>query len=206
MPGDGELLFDALLIDLHKTYPQLSISVTETMDVYEQVLNGTRDIGVTTIPQKVDDRIAVVPLFHEEFSLAIRSDHPLAKSKAVPFEQLQHLKMVMFSSDYQMTKVIQACCQQRGIAINNPIVSSTLSTLPTLVRQGIGATILPRMLIDYINDENITAVTLLNPTPTQDICILYRMDKFMGQAAQLFINELQAFIQRVTDQTGRSLG
>ncbi|WP_372631178.1 LysR family transcriptional regulator [Cohnella sp.] len=206
LPGDGELLFDALLIDLHKTYPQLSLSVTETMDVYEQVLNGTRDLGVTTVPQKVDDRIAVVSLFDEEFSLAIRSDHPLAKSKAVPFEQLQHLKMVMFGSDHQITKIIQACCQEQGIVMNNPIVTSTLSTLLTLVHQGIGATILPRMLLDYIKDENITAVTLLNPTPTQGICIIYRVDKFMGQAAKLFIKELQAFIQRVKDQTGRSWG
>jgi DNA-binding transcriptional LysR family regulator len=91
-------------------------------------------------------------------------------------------------------------------ALKIPIAGSTLSTLLTLVHQGLGATILPRMLLDYINDENITAVTLLKPTPTQDICIIYRKDKFMGQAAKLFIKELQAFIQRVKDQTVRSLG
>lgn len=73
LPGDGDLLFDALLVDFHRTYPKISIRVTETMDVYEQVLDGTRDLGVTTAPSKPDDRIAVIPLFHEEFALAIRA-------------------------------------------------------------------------------------------------------------------------------------
>ncbi|WP_199616700.1 LysR family transcriptional regulator [Paenibacillus alkalitolerans] len=206
LPGDGDLLFDALLIDFHKKYPKLTISVTETMDVYEQVLNGTRDLGVTTVPLKPDERISIIPLFHEEFALAIRSDHPVAKSKAIPFEQLQHLKMVMFSSEHQITKVIQSCCGEKGIAIDNPIVTSTLSTLLSLVEQGIGASILPRMLLDYMNHEHIAAVKLLNPTPIQDICILYRTDKFMGQAAKLFIEELQSFLQSVMNHTGRSLG
>ncbi|MFS0723635.1 LysR family transcriptional regulator [Paenibacillus sp. 1P07SE] len=206
LPGDGELLFDALLIELHNTHPKLSISVTETMDVYEQVLNGTRDLGVTTVPSKADERMAVIPLFHEEFALAVRPDHPFAKSKVVPFDQLQQLKMVLFGSEHQMTKVIQSCCREQGIVIDNPIVTSTLSSLLSLVKQGIGATILPKMLLDYIDDDNIAAITLINPTPSQDICILYRTDKFRGQAAKLFIKELQAFIQLIKDQTSRSLG
>lgn len=206
LPGDGDLLFNALLIDFHKTYPKLSISVTETTDVYEQVLNGTRDLGVTTVPLKPDESIAIIPLFHEEFALAIRSDHPLAKLKAIPFEQLQQLKLVMFGSEHQITKIIQSCCHDKGIAIDNPIVTSTLSTLLSLVDQGIGASILPQMLLDYIDHENIVSVKLLHPTPSQDICILYRKDKFMGQAAKLFIEELQSFLQSVVNHNSRSLG
>ncbi|WP_284646575.1 LysR family transcriptional regulator [Paenibacillus silviterrae] len=206
LPGDGDLLFDALLVDFHRAYPKLSISVTESTDVYEQVAAGTRDLGVTTVPIKTDERIAIIPLFHEEFALAIRSDHPLAKSKAIPFEQLQQLRMVMFSPEHQITKVIQSCCQDQGISIDNPIVTSTLSTLLTLVEQGIGACILPRLLLDFLNRENISAVKLLNPTPSQDICIIYRTDRFMGQAAKLFIDVLQTYIQSVMDRTQRSLG
>ncbi|MFT9847776.1 LysR family transcriptional regulator [Aneurinibacillus sp. REN35] len=206
LPGDGDLLFDALLIDFHKSYPKLSISVTETTDVYEQVLNGTRDLGVTTVPPKPDNRISIIPLFHEEFALAIRADHPLAKSKAIPFDELQHLKMIMFDSGHQITKIIQSYCHKKAMVIDNSIITSTLSTLLSLVGQGIGASILPRMLIDYMDHEHIVAIKLLDPTPSQDICVLYRTDKFMGQAAKLFIKELQSFLQNVTNHTNRSLG
>ncbi|QHW29620.1 LysR family transcriptional regulator [Paenibacillus rhizovicinus] len=206
LPGDGDLLFDALLVDFHRAYPKLSIGVTESTDVYEQVVNGTRDLGVTTVPAKPDDRIVIIPLFHEEFALAIRSDHPVAKSKAIPFEQLQQLKLVTFGPEHQIAKVIQSCCQDKGIAVSNSIETSTLSTLLSLVEQGIGAAILPRLLLDYLNRDHIAAVTLINPTPSQDICILYRKDKYMGQAATRFIDELQSFIQRVKKLSARSLG
>ncbi|WP_248924259.1 LysR family transcriptional regulator [Paenibacillus hamazuiensis] len=206
LPGDGDLLFDTLLIDFHRAYPKLSIRVTETVDVYEQVVDGTRDLGVTTVPANPDDRISIIPLFHEEFALAIRSDHPFAKSKAIPFEQLQQLKMVMFGPEHQITKVIHCCCQEKGISLDNSIVTSTLSTLLSLVEQGIGAAILPRLLLDYLKRDNISAVTLLSPTPSQDICVIYRTDKFMGQAAKLFIGELQSFVQSIMEQTNRSLG
>ncbi|CAM3333924.1 LysR family transcriptional regulator [Brevibacillus invocatus] len=108
LPGDGDLLFDALLIDFHKTYPKLSISVTETTDVYEQVLNGTRDLGVTTVPLKPDESISIIPLFHEEFALAIRSDHPLAKSKTIPFDQLQQKLFITELQSYLQTVMSHA--------------------------------------------------------------------------------------------------
>ncbi|GEB32648.1 LysR family transcriptional regulator [Brevibacillus parabrevis] len=206
LPGDGDLLFDALLIDFHRSYPKLSIKVTESTDVYEQVVDGIRDLGVTTTPDKPDDRITVIPLFHEEFVLALRSDHPVAKAKAIPFEQLQNMKLVMFGSEHQISKVINACCQQKGIKIDSPIVTSTLSTLLSLVEQGVGACILPRLLVDNLNRDTITAVTLLNPTPSQDICIIYHADRFMGKAAKLFIEVLESYIQRVMENSNRSLG
>lgn len=206
LPGDGDLLFDTLLINFHRAYPKLSIHVTETVDVYEQVINGTRDLGVTIVPVNPDNCISIIPLFHEEFALAVHSDHPFAKSKTIPFDQLQQLNMVMFGPEHQITKVIHSCCQEKGIAIDNLIVTSTLSTLLSLVEQGIGAAILPRLLLDYLKRDNISAVTLLNPTPSQDLCIIYRKDKFMGQAAKIFIDELQSFIQSVVELSNRSLG
>ncbi|TJY41747.1 LysR family transcriptional regulator [Cohnella pontilimi] len=206
LPGDGDLLFDTLLVNFHLVYPKLSIQVTETVNVYEQVVDGIRDLGVTTVPSNPDDRIAIIPLFHEEFALAIHSDHPLAKSKAIPFERLEQLKMILFGPEHQITKVFHACCQETGIAVHNPIVTSTLSTLLSLVEQGIGASILPRMLLDYLNRGHISAVTLLHPTPSQDICIMYRKDKFMGQGAKVFIAELQSFIQGVTERSSRAPG
>ncbi|QJC52634.1 LysR family transcriptional regulator [Paenibacillus albicereus] len=206
LPGDGDLLFDALLIDFHRSYPKLSIQVTETTEVYGQVLEGVRDIGVTTTPDDPDDRIAVIPLFHEEFVLAVRSDHPASKAKAMAFEQLQQLKLVAFGDEHQMTKVIRESSRKAGILLDRPIVAPSLSTLLALVEQGVGACILPRLLVDNLGRDSIDAVTLLNPTPSQDICILYRKDRFMSQAAKLFMELLQDYIHKAQEASRRSLG
>ncbi|MBJ9987520.1 LysR family transcriptional regulator [Paenibacillus favisporus] len=206
LPGDGDLLFDALLLDFHRAYPKLSISVNETTNVYEEVLAGNRDLGVTTMPERPDDRMAIIPLFHEEFALAVRSDHPAARFKAIPFEQLKELDMVTFGPDHQITKLIRSCCQEKGMELHHAMVTSTLSTLLSMVEQGIGACILPRLLLDNLGREQITAVTLLHPTPSQEICIIYRTDKYLGKAGRIFIEALQAYIERVIESANRSLG
>ncbi|KAF9109498.1 hypothetical protein BGX30_008382, partial [Mortierella sp. GBA39] len=121
------------------------------------------------MPERPDDRMAIIPLFQEEFSLAVRSDHPAARLKAIHFEQLKELDMVKFGPD-------RSCCQEKGMELHHAMVTSTLSTLLSMVEQGIGACILPRLLLDNLGREQITAVTLLHPTPSQEICIIYRTD------------------------------
>lgn len=76
--------------------------------------------------------IAAIPLFHEEFALAIHSDHPLAKSKAVPFERLEQLKMILFGPEHQITKVFHACCHKTGLDyLNRDRISAVRLLHPT---------------------------------------------------------------------------
>lgn len=204
LPGDGDLLFDALLVDLHRTYPKLALSVVESADAYEQVVSGAVDIGVTTWPSDADARIETIPLFHEEFVLAVRFDHPLAKKGAVPFENIQRLKMILFGRDHQITKLIARLCREQKIRLDAPIEAPTLSTLLALVDKGVGASILPRLLLEYMKPERIVPVSLLQPTPSQDICIVYRKDRYQGQAARVFIEALQRFVAEVAGGDGAS--
>lgn len=75
-----------------------------------------------------------------------------------------------------------------------------------LVGQGLGGAILPRLLLDYMRPDNIAAVTLLAPTPSQEICILHRKDKYLSQAAGIFIEELVSFVESVKARAARSSG
>ena len=70
LPGDADLMFNAMLLNFHQTYPTLSLSLLETTKVTEQVLDRSIDVGVTIGPV-IDERLTTIPLFHEEFSLAV---------------------------------------------------------------------------------------------------------------------------------------
>lgn len=201
LPGDADLLFNALLVQFHHTYPKLSLSVIETTKIIEQVAAGTIDIGVTTTPSP-DERFTVVPLFHEEFALAVRSDHPLAEKGKVAFEQLGDMKMVMFPPDHQVRQLIGHYCLQAGFRLQPHIETTTLSSLLSLVEQGIGACVLPRLLLESLGKKEIAVVSLVNPTPSQDICIVYRSDKYVGFAARAFMDTLTRYIQAAKELTG----
>ncbi|MDF2660384.1 MAG: transcriptional regulator, partial [Paenibacillus sp.] len=82
------------------------------------------------------------------------------------------------------------------------IETTTLSSLLSLVEQGIGACVLPRLLLENLKRPEIAILSLSDPTPGQDICILYRSDKYIGFAARAFLDALQAYIRTATEQAG----
>ncbi|WP_408008221.1 LysR family transcriptional regulator [Pseudalkalibacillus sp. A8] len=194
LPGDADLMFNSLLLDFHSTYPNVSLSLVETMKVAEQVIEGMIDIGVTTSPNP-DERIVQIPLFYEEFSLAVAKEAPLVKKRAIQLNDLQEMKTVMFPPDHQCRKLIELYCQELGFRMKPKIETTTLSSLITMVEKGIGVTVLPRLLLENLHNKNIQTIRITNPTPGQDICLIYRTDKYLGFAARTFIQAVREYIQ-----------
>ncbi len=200
LPGDADLMFNSLLLDFHSTYPNVSLSLVETITVAEQVIEGIIDIGVTTSPNP-DERIVEIPLFHEEFSLAVVKETPLAKKRSIQFNALQEMKLVMFPPDHQCRKLVDIHCQKLGFRIKPKIETTTLSSLISMVEKGIGVTVLPRLLLENLHDKNIQTIKITKPTPSQDICLIYRTDKYLGFAARTFIQAVKDYIQTVQQNT-----
>ncbi|OUS78138.1 transcriptional regulator [Paenibacillus sp. MY03] len=194
LPGDADLMFNALLLDFHQSYPTISLSLLETMKVTEQVLDRSIDVGVTIGPV-IDERLTSIPLFHEEFSLAVRRNDPLAAENFIPLNRLHALKMVMFPPDHQCRKLIDRFCMDKGFTVEPHMVTTTLSSLLQMVQSGVGACVLPRLLLDNLHNADIKIVHLRNPTPSQDICLIYRSDRYVGYAMRTFIKTLRAYIE-----------
>lgn len=203
LPGDADLMFNALLLNLHQTYPTLSLSLLETMKVTEQVLDRSIDIGVTIGPV-IDERLTSIPLFHEEFSLAVSKNDPLAAENFIPLNRLFSLKLVMFPPDHQCRKLIDRFCMDKGGKIQPHIVTTTLSSLLQMVQSGVGACVLPRLLLDNLHNTDIKVVHLRNPTPSQDVCLIYRRDRYVGYAMRMFIKTLKAYIEAANNQAKSS--
>jgi LysR family transcriptional regulator, cyn operon transcriptional activator len=194
LPGDADLMFNALLLNFHQTYPTISLSLLETMKVTEQVLDRSIDIGVTIGPV-IDERLTSIPLFHEEFSLAVSMNDPLATESFIPLNRLHALKMVMFPPDHQCRKLIDRFCNDNGFTLQPHMVTTTLSSLLQMVQSRIGTCVLPRLLLDNLHNADIKVVHLRNPTPSQDICLIYRSDRYVGYAIRTFIKTLRAYIE-----------
>lgn len=203
LPGDADLFFNTLLLNFHQTYPTISLSLLETMKVKEQVLDRSIDVGVTIGPV-IDERLTSIPLFHEEFSLAINVNDPLAKEDFIPLNSLRSLKMIMFPSDHQCRKLIDRFCMDKGFNLQPHIVTTTLSSILQMVQSGVGACVLPRLLLDSLHNTDIKVVHLRNPTPSQEICLIYRSDRYIGYAMRTFIKTLRNYIKKAANHTKSS--
>ncbi|WP_308216656.1 LysR family transcriptional regulator [Pseudalkalibacillus decolorationis] len=191
LPGDCLIKH---LLEFHRVYPKISLSLVETIKVTEQIIEGIIDIGVTTSPVQ-DNRIIQTPLFHEEFALAVARETPLANEMFVQLKDLQDMKTVMFTSDHHCRKLVDKHCLDLGFQINPQIETTTLSSLITMIEEGIGVSVLPIMFLENLHDKNIETVNIKNPTPSQDISLIYRADKYLGFAERSFIKAIKDHIQ-----------
>jgi len=180
--------------NFHQTYPTISLSLLETMKITEQVLDRSIDFGVTVGPV-IDTRITSIPLYHEEFSLAISKNDPLATERFIPLNKLHSLKMVMFPPDHQYRMLIDRFCMDQGFTLQPHMVTTTLSSLLQMVQSGVGSCVLPKVLLDNLHDSDIKVLHLRHPTPSQDFCLIYRNDRYVGYAMRTFIKTLRAYIE-----------
>ncbi|MEF3306594.1 LysR family transcriptional regulator [Paenibacillus sp. GYB003] len=198
LPGDADLMFN-----FHQTYPNISISLLETTQVTEQVLDRSIDVGVTIEPVS-DERLTKIPLFLEEFSLAVSVLDPLAKETSVPLKKLQSLKTVLFPPDHQCRQLIDRFCMEKGFRLRPHMETTTLSSLLHMVQNGVGVCVLPRLLLDNLGSKDIKIVRLANPVPSQHICLIYRSDRYVGYAIRTFIKTLRAHIETAVRQASSS--
>lgn len=194
LPGDADLMFNAFLLSFHQTYPTISLSLLETMTITEQVLDRSIDFGVTVGPV-IDKRLTSIPLYHDEFSLAVSKNDLLATECFIPLNKLHALKMVMFPPDHQYRKLIDRFCTEQGFTLQPHMVTTTLSSLIQMVQSGVGACVLPRMLLDTVNHSDIKVLQLRDPAPSLDFCLIYRSDRYVGYAMRAFIKTLKAYIE-----------
>src|SRR5699024_282619 len=147
------------------------------------------DLGISFLPVE-DDELGSIPLFTEELSLAVPSDHPLAHRKEVEIEMLEHNPIVLLPSNYFLRQLIDTYCAELGIILRPTLEMSTLESLTQMVSEGIGVTILPTPYLDFLNNQRIAKVRLINPVMERKIGFVYRKDKFMCATTRAFINQV----------------
>lgn len=144
-----------------------------------------------------DDRLKSIPLFHEEFSLAVHPHDPVPQKSSLPLEKLKSMNMVLFPADHQCRALIDRFCMEKGFRLKPHLETTTLASLLRMVQNGIGATVLPYLLLASLESEEIRIVRLNQPVPSQDICLIYRSDRYVGYAMRTFIQTLRETIESV---------
>lgn len=70
-----------------------------------------------------------------------------------------------------------------------------MESLIQMVSKGMGITVLPQPYIDFLQNKNIQAIKIENPTPIIEIGLIYRKDKYMCAATREFIEQLQITVR-----------
>lgn len=173
IPTLAPYLLPHIIPGLTVTYPNLTIYLVEekTDDLTTQLRQGKLDAVLMGLPNS-EECLMTLPLFEEEFTLAIPANHSLAKRKIVKLADLENKQLLLLEEGHCMRDMALELCYQAKAQESKGFQATSLETLRHMVAAKVGITLLPK-LANHAND-GICYLPFTNPKPSRIIGMTWR--------------------------------
>ncbi|WP_141529297.1 LysR family transcriptional regulator substrate-binding protein, partial [Bacillus sp. AFS001701] len=151
------------------------------------------DIALTLLPLE-NEQLKSIPLYNEELYLAVSFDHHWAKRDIVEFEEIKDIPLVLCPNNYSCRRFIDGVATSKGFDIQPIIELNDAHSILSIVKAGIGATILPNTLLASANTDSLKVIKIVNPIISKEVAIIHHKEKYIGAAARNFIDVLLSHV------------
>lgn len=160
--------------DFVRRYPLVDLSIEElkTEDIISRLQMDTLDAGIVATPLGVGG-LTERPLAKEPMYAYLPPGDPLLKRKTLNQDSLSERQLWVMPEGYCFRNQVLAYCGTKGSSYSGPMKfeSGSFETLIRLVDQGLGATILPALIVSELGakQRRDQVRPLLGPTPVREI-------------------------------------
>lgn len=184
IPTVAPYLLPALLPMFAARFPKLTLTVQEaqTEDVLERLREGDLDVVLLALPTAASG-VVEVPLYDEEFLLAVPEDHPLAiGTEPLPRETLKELDIVLLNRGHCLREQALDVCREVGARATMATYATSLPTLVQLVAHGLGVTLIPETAVPVETGRGVPVALRRfgDPAPGRRIGLAYRASSARG--------------------------
>jgi LysR family hydrogen peroxide-inducible transcriptional activator len=173
IPTIAPYLIPKFLSSFKLNYPNLKLNIFETTteNIYKGINEGKLDMGIL-VPIDSQD-MSCLTLFYEELFL-----YSNVTSQTGEIDQtIIPEKLWILEEGHCLSNQIASICNLRNESISESQIiykTGSLETMLRLAENGKGQTIIPHMLVDYLNEstkKKIFKITL--NTPVREIALIY---------------------------------
>ncbi len=194
IPTLGPYLIPQVLAQVRQAFPQLSLYLREdrTSHLLERLRQGQLDALLLAIPVRGED-IEAMPLFNEEFVVAMPPGHPLAALRWIRPKDLVRDDLLLLEEGHCMRDQALAICNADVSELREAFKATGIETLRQMVAAGAGCTLLPVLATAFgaggLSEGLVEIRSLARPAPTRTIGLVWR-HRYPGEAAVRRLGEL----------------
>jgi LysR family transcriptional regulator, hydrogen peroxide-inducible genes activator len=146
IPTIGPYLLPLVAGKARKQLPRLKLMLYEyqTDALLERLKSGDIDVGILALPVSVDG-FATRTLYEEPFTVAMPTNHRLAKRASVRLQDLAGEKLLLLEDGHCLRDQALEVCGPIGLHENDDYRATSLETLRQMVAAGHGITLLPAL-------------------------------------------------------------
>lgn len=149
IPTISPFLLPRVLPGLRKRFPDLRLFLREdlTARLVEQLQAGKLDLLLIALPYEAA-ALDTMTLFDDDFLVACREDHALARRSSVKLDELGDAPLLLLEDGHCLRDHALAACRLPPSPRRDGFAATSLHTLVQMVDSGLGVTLLPRLALD----------------------------------------------------------
>lgn len=177
IPTVAPYVLPAVLAGLSEQLPDLRLRVIE--DQTERLLTGLRegavDAAVMALPADVSG-VTEIPIYDEDFVLALPPGHALAGKRRVPPTALADLPLLLLDEGHCLRDQTLEICRNAGVRAELATTrAASLATAVQCVNGGLGVTLIPQTAVAVEAERNGLALAYFAPPqPGRRIGLVFR--------------------------------
>ena len=177
IPTVAPYILPAVLSTLCDQLPELTVRVVE--DQTERLLTGLRegavDAALIALPAEVSG-MTEIPIYHEDFVLALPPGHALAGKRRVPPTALAELPLLLLDEGHCLRDQALEICRHAGVRAQLADTrAASLATAVQCVAGGLGVTLIPQSAVEVEAERSGLALAqFAPPRPGRHVGLVFR--------------------------------
>ncbi|MCS6826793.1 MAG: LysR substrate-binding domain-containing protein [Caldilinea sp.] len=167
-------LMPAVVADFVCRYAGVHLRVEEAAQeqIEEGLAGGRYQLGIGFQPTSRE--VEMEPLFTEELALIAPRRHPLALFRTIALSEAARWPMALLTESLCTRRLLNECMAQVNARPQVVAEFNTIAAVLAAVQRLGVATVLPRLVLEAVGDEDLCCVALQNPTPLRTVGLLHR--------------------------------
>ena len=192
-PSLASALLPSLLSRFHRTYPGITLEVTErdSLQLAEGLVDGTLDLAVAIFPVHHPE-LEHIALAAEELVAVVDEGHALAARSSIRMADLLGVPMVMFHEGYELRTMTLDAFEAAGVAPTISVGGAEVGSVLSLVAAGLGAAIVPSIIIG--DAPGVHVLRIVRPALKRQIGLVRHSTRSLSLAATAMCVEIDAHL------------
>ncbi|MGX9456585.1 HTH-type transcriptional regulator CysB [Photobacterium damselae subsp. damselae] len=141
-------------------FPKVSLHMHQgtPSQIADAVAKGTTDFAIATEALHLYQDMIMLPCYHWNRSIVVRSDHPLAKKEKISIHDLANYSLVTYVFGFTGRSELDSAFNRAGLTPKIVFTATDADVIKTYVRLGIGVGVIASMAMDDERDRDLVAI------------------------------------------------
>jgi len=190
-----------LLAVYHRRYPDIELQLFEggSQAIEVDLRSGALELG-TMLKYPANDAIwdefDALPLVRSPMCLLAPADSAWQGRTTVALRELAHSAFIFYGESFALNDIVAEACQQAGFTPRISGRSGQWDFVASLVRLGVGVTLLPKVFCDTLDGTQFCVATLEQPALDWTLMLAWRRSGHLSFAARAWLELVREQLPR----------